>query len=227
MTDHGFVVALDGPAGAGKSSTARAVAALLGLAYVDTGALYRCVGLAAVEAGVALDDEDAVGRIARSVTVQAFEGGRRFRLGDDREVTDLIRSPQVGDAASKVSALPQVRQALIDLQRTAAVPPGAVVEGRDIGTVIFPDAQLKIFLDAEPAERARRRSLERGEEADPAALARTGAELAARDNRDSTRKTAPLRPAQDAILMETTRIDLDAVVHRIVAEAVKRGGASP
>jgi cytidylate kinase len=226
VKDHGFVVAIDGPAGAGKSSTARGVAARLGLGYVDTGALYRCVGWAALEAGVPLDDEESAGRIAREARVEVFGEGLRFRV-DGREITDLIRSPEVGEAASKVSALPAVRAALVDLQRRSAVPPGAVVEGRDIGTVIFPDAELKVFLDAEPAERARRRSLERGDQPDAAALARTGAELASRDSRDSSRATAPLRSADDAVLLETTEIGLDQVVERIVQIALERGAPTP
>lgn len=223
MKDHGFVIAIDGPAGAGKSSTARGVAKRLGLGYVDTGALYRCVGLAALDAGVDLSDEDLVGAIAEQVRVEAFAGGERFRIAGRGEVSTEIRSSAVGEAASKVSALPRVREALIDLQREAALPPGAVVEGRDIGTVIFPGAALKIFLDATPQERARRRALERGEATDVQVLARTGAELSKRDGRDSSRKIAPLTPAIDALLLETTDLSLECVIDRISQLAAERG----
>lgn len=225
MKDHGFVVAIDGPAGAGKSSTAKAVAEALGLTYVDTGALYRLVALGAIRAGLDLDADEALGRMACGLAIETFDGGRRFRL-DGEEVTDLLRSSEVSEAASRSSAQPSVRAALIELQRNAARPPGAVVEGRDIGTVIFPAADLKVFLDADPAERAKRRALERGlSEADAAALAATAQELASRDLRDSTRATAPLRPAEDALQLETTELGLDEVVAWIVAEAKKRSSS--
>jgi cytidylate kinase len=223
VKDHGFVIAIDGPAGAGKSSTARGVAELLDLTYVDTGALYRLVALAAVRSGVDFDDGAGLGVVANAVVIKTFNAGRRFRL-DGEDVTDLLRSAEVSEAASRCSAHPSVRTALVELQRAAARPPGAVVEGRDIGTVIFPGADLKIFLDAEAPERARRRALERGEsEADAAAIAATELELASRDHRDTNRATAPLAAAADALLLETTHLTLAQVVKRILAEARERG----
>jgi cytidylate kinase len=149
-----FVVAIDGPGGAGKSTTARAVAARLGLSYLDTGALYRCVALRAVEQGLALDDGPRIAEIARHLEVRFAAGSERVTLGD-RDVTTEIRTPEMSQAASKVSALPPVREALVELQRRSARAPGTVAEGRDMGTVIFPDARLKVFLDATVDERAR------------------------------------------------------------------------
>ena len=216
-----FVLAIDGPAGAGKSTTARAVAAALGFAYLDSGALYRCVALAALEKGVRTDDDAALGTLAASISIRQTPDGR-FEL-DGRDVSDRIRTPEVSQAASVSSACPSVRQALVSIQRGAVLPPGTVAEGRDIGTVIFPDADLKIFLDAAPDERANRRSLElASKSASRESISRVAAEMRERDERDRTRAVAPLASAQDAIVMDTTNVPFGEVVSRIVIEVEKR-----
>jgi cytidylate kinase len=216
-----FVLALDGPAGAGKSTTARAVADALGFAYLDSGALYRCVALAALEEGVSADDDGALGVLAARLEIRQTSDGR-FLL-DGRDVTGLIRTPEVSDAASRSSACPSVRKALIGIQRSAILEPGTVAEGRDIGTVIFPDADLKVFLDAAASERTRRRSLELEARSVPAeTIARVGEEMAERDRRDSTRAVAPLAKADDALVLDTTHLTFDEVVARIVGEVEKR-----
>ncbi len=216
MKPNAFVLAIDGPAGAGKSTTAKAVAKALGFAYLDSGALYRCVALAALDAGVAADDDAALGALAAGLTIRQTEGGRFELNGVD--VSDRIRTPEVSQAASRSSACPSVRAALVGIQRRAVLAPGTVAEGRDIGTVIFPDADLKIFLDAQPEERARRRALEMQARSAPAeAIARVGAEMAERDQRDRTRPVAPLAAAEDAEVMDTTHLSFDDVVARIVA----------
>lgn len=225
MSDKPFVLAIDGPAGAGKSTTARAVATALGFAYLDSGALYRCVALAALEAGVSPEDDAALGDLAATLDIRQSVDGR-FTL-NGRDVTGLIRSPEVSQAASKSSACPSVRAALVDIQRGAIAPPGTVAEGRDIGTVIFPEADLKVFLDAEPPERTRRRTLELEAKAAPAeAIARVGREIEERDHRDSTRAVAPLAKAKDALVIDTTFLSFDEVVARIVDEVeFRRRGA--
>lgn len=225
MSDKPFVLAIDGPAGAGKSTTARAVATALGFAYLDSGALYRCVALAALEAGVSPEDDAALGDLAATLDIRQSVDGR-FTL-NGRDVTGLIRSPEVSQAASKSSACPSVRAALVDIQRGAIAPPGTVAEGRDIGTVIFPEADLKVFLDAEPPERTRRRTLELEAKAAPAeAIARVGREIEERDRRDSTRAVAPLAKAKDALVIDTTFLSFDEVVARIVDEVeFRRRGA--
>jgi len=216
-----FILAIDGPAGAGKSTTAREVAAALGFAYLDSGALYRCVALAALEKGVATDDDAGLGDLAGSLVIRQTPDGR-FEL-DGRDVTAHIRTPEVSQAASRSSACPSVRKALVSIQRGAVLPPGTVAEGRDIGTVIFPDADLKVFLDAEPRERASRRSLElAAKAASPETIARVAEEMAERDLRDRTRAVAPLASAKDAIVMDTTNVPFREVVARIVFEVEKR-----
>jgi cytidylate kinase len=216
-----FILAIDGPAGAGKSTTARAVAAALGFAYLDSGALYRCVALAALEAGISPDDDGALGGLARGLHIRQTPDGR-FEL-DGRDVSARIRTPEVSQAASRSSACPSVREALVDIQRNAVLAPGTVAEGRDIGTVIFPDADLKIFLDADPAERAKRRTLELEAKAAPAeAIARVSREMAERDRRDSTRAVAPLAKAADALVLDTTHLGFEEVVARITVEVDER-----
>lgn len=222
MSEKTFIIAIDGPGGAGKSTTARAVAARLGLSYLDTGALYRCVALRAVESGLSLDDGTRIAEIARNVDVRFAAGSQQVSLGE-RDVTSEIRTPEISQAASKISALPAVREALVELQRRSARAPGTVAEGRDMGTVIFPGARLKVFLDATVDERARRRA------ADLHALGRgdgveeVRAQLAERDARDSGRAVAPLCRAPDAVVLDTTHLAFEEVVERIVTEARARG----
>ena len=216
------VIAIDGPAGAGKTSASRALARRLGFAHVDTGAMYRAVGVLAEEAGVALDDDAALARLIADLSFELAEGGERLLVrgggpgpgtgGAGRDLSDAIRGPHAGELASRVSTRPVVRERLVALQRALGTGGGIVMEGRDIGTVVFPDAAAKLYLTAEPTERARRRAAElraRGTEVDEQALAR---ELARRDERDRERVHSPLRPAPDAVVLDTTQLTLEAVV---------------
>lgn len=215
MSD-GRVIAVDGPAGAGKSSACRALAERLGFAYVDTGAMYRIVGVLAAARGIALDDDIALAGLAADV---AFDIGPDGVTASGGVGGAAIRTVEAADLASRVSTRPGVRRWLVAEQRRLGGAHDVVMEGRDIGTVVFPNAPLKIFLTAAPEERARRRARElelRGERVDVAALA---AELARRDERDSTREDSPLRPADDAHRLDTTTLDLPAVVERMLGLA--------
>ena len=197
-----MVVAIDGPGGAGKSSVARAVARSLGFTYLDSGSMYRAVALSALERGV------APASVAASLRIDV---GDRV-LVDGRDVTGLIRAPSVSEAASRAAAEPLVREAMVSEQRRLLSSGDWVAEGRDIGTVVAPDAAVKIFLTASPEERARRRAAELG--VDPATVLR---ELTIRDERDSTRAASPLVAAPDAVVLDTTGLSLDEVVARVVA----------
>lgn len=204
------VVALDGPVASGKSTVARAVAAALGYVYLDTGAMYRAVGLLATEAGVSLDDADAVVAVARAADLRFDADGRLF--ADERDVSLAIRTLAAGEAASVVSAIPDVRRHLVEQQRALARDVSVVMEGRDIGTNVFPDAEVKVYLTADPELRAGRRQAEmqaRGERAD---FAEVLAALRERDQRDSTREVAPLRKAPDAVEIDTSRMTFAEVV---------------
>ena len=218
-----FVIAIDGPAGAGKSTTARRVAERLGASYLDTGALYRCVALQALERGVSLADGPALARIAGSLDVRFGAGGDMGIALGGRDVTAAIRTPEVSQAASRVSSLPEVRAALVDLQRRSARAPGTVAEGRDMGTVIFPDAELKVFLDADIEERARRRTVDLGAAGRSETISEVRSQISERDARDQGRAVAPLKPALDAVIIDTTQLGITEVVERIVAEARARG----
>jgi CMP/dCMP kinase len=210
-----MVIAIDGPAGAGKSTVAHRVAEALGFTYLDSGAMYRCVALAALREGVDVDDGEALGELAWSLDI-GFEGGS-VRL-DGRPVGGEIRSPEVTVAASHVSVHPQVRQAMVKRQRELIATGEYVAEGRDIGTVVSPDSPLKVFLNASPEERARRRATEIGE--DRAAVLKA---LEDRDRRDRTREHGALRSANDAVELDTTELSVDQVVERVVALARERG----
>jgi cytidylate kinase len=193
-----LIVAIDGPAGAGKSTVARAVAQRLGFLYIDTGAMYRAVALWAQQTGVPLDDLHRLEQLARQARIE-FSGPNVLLNGED--VTAAIRDPEISAAASKVAACGGVRRAMRDEQRRIAASRSSVMEGRDIGTVVFPDAQVKIFLDANPQERSRRRAVETG--TDQQAVAR---EMEERDRRDRTRAEAPLTQAPDAEYLDTSRL---------------------
>ncbi len=213
-----IVVAVDGPAGAGKSTASRALAGRLGYAYVDTGAMYRAVGVIAHRRGVALDDDEALARLVGGLRFEPRDVGGLAVDGTDVSVE--IRRADAGELASRVSTRPVVRERLVALQRALGAGGGVVMEGRDIGTVVFPNAEVKLYLTADPIERARRRAAElraRGETVDEAALAR---EIAARDERDSARSHSPLRPATDALRLDTTGLTLEQVVARMEQEVV-------
>ena len=215
------VIAIDGPAGAGKTSVARQVANELGFVLVDTGALYRGVALAAQERDISWDDEAALAGLCADLKLHFVTGPqgapRLFIEGEDR--ADHIRTPEISEGASKVSAHPSVREALLGIQRALGSRGGVVLEGRDIGTVVFPDAEVKVFLTATDEERASRRKgdLEsRGVEADYNELL---ASIRKRDRRDSTRAIAPLRPADDAVQLDTTNLTEAEVVAEVVTLA--------
>jgi cytidylate kinase len=198
-----MLIAIDGPAGAGKSTVAGALAVRLGFTYLDSGAMYRCVALLSLQAPGR--EPAALARAAR------IELGERVVL-DGRDVSEEVRTPEVSEAASRVAADPGVREALVAKQRELIARGDWVAEGRDIGTVVAPDAALKIFLTASPGERARRRAKELG--ADPTTVL---AEQALRDERDSTREHSPLQPAPGAVTLDTTGLGVDDVIERILA----------
>ncbi len=215
-----MIIAIDGPAGSGKSTVARGLARRLGFTYLDSGAMYRAVTLAALEGGADLGDGEGLGALAAALDIELRERGDDVQvLLDGRDVSEEIRTPAVTGASSEVAAHPQVRQAMLDKQRALIADGDWVVEGRDIGTVVAPDAALKVFLTADPAERARRRAAElrrRGIEAEADDVHRA---IEQRDLLDSTRSAAPLRQADDAVEIDTTGLDADQVIDRVAALA--------
>jgi cytidylate kinase len=216
------IVAIDGPVGSGKSTVARRVAERLGYVYLDTGAMYRAVGLLATEAGVALDDEAAVTPIAAAASLR-FDDGRLF--AGDRDVSGLIRTLEMGAAASVVSVLPGVRRLLVERQRELGSGADIVMEGRDIGTNVYPDADVKVFLTARPEVRAARRAAELRAKGEGVDVAEVLGALVERDRRDTEREVAPLRMAGDAVEVDTSELTLDQVVDAVVA-VVREGAAA-
>lgn len=212
-----LIIAIDGPSGAGKSSSSRQLAARLGYRYIDTGALYRVIGLLAWERHISLDDSKGLVALCRDLPLRFISESTNVRvLLGERDITAAIRQPEVSQMASKVSAQPAVRQALLTLQRQMGQDGGVVLEGRDIGTVVFPDADVKFFLDASPEERGRRRHDELQQQGVTTTLDATLREMAERDQRDSERAHAPLRRAEDAIVVDSTTLSLDEVVHLLL-----------
>lgn len=217
-----MIIAIDGPAGSGKSTVAKKVARLLDFHYLDTGAMYRCIAWLALERGVSLDDVDAVAELAASEPIVfAHEAGNPLPSGVTIAGTDVtleIRTPRIDKSVSAVSAIPAVREALTNQQRTIAASDNIVMEGRDIGTVVFPNAEVKVFLTASPEERAQRRALQNEQrgfgETDAAVIL---ADIIARDEADSTRDVAPLKPADDAHMLDTTGMTIDEVCEAIAA----------
>ncbi len=204
------VIAIDGPAGAGKSTIARLVAQRLGYTYIDTGAMYRCVALWALRRGIGFEDAAGLEALAREAEIELLPDNRVSLNGED--VTELIRTPEVSGSASKAAAVGAVRLELVAKQRRIAERRNVVMEGRDIGTVVFPDARVKIFLDADPGERVRRRLGDRSD-VDAAALA---AQIAERDARDRTREESPLVQAPDARYLNSTGMTAEEVVNEIL-----------
>ncbi|MCC7534565.1 MAG: (d)CMP kinase [Deltaproteobacteria bacterium] len=223
------IVAIDGPAGAGKSTAARMLAARLGFVLVDTGALYRAVALAARERGVDWSDGPALGTLAStldlSFAVDAVHGGASRIHVDGHDRSADIRTPDISMGASTVSAHPEVRAALLGLQRRLGERGGVVLEGRDIGTVVFPDAEVKVFLTARDELRAERRRDEIARRGGPVpSLEETLREVRERDLQDSTRAVAPLRPAEDAVHLDTSGLGIDDVVEQLAAIVERRAG---
>jgi cytidylate kinase len=213
-----LIIAIDGPVGSGKSTVARRVAESLGYSYLDSGAMYRALALAALRAGVSLDDPAELERLTESTRIDfdptPTDGQRVLLHGED--VTDAIRAQEISHAASKVAALAGVRRVLVAEQRRAGSGGAVVMEGRDIGTVVFPAAELKIFLDASLEVRARRRWLQQQEKNEPAIYERTIVETRERDQRDRERVTSPLVRAADAVLVDNTAMDADETARLIV-----------
>ncbi|MCL2496453.1 MAG: (d)CMP kinase [Clostridiales bacterium] len=210
-------IAIDGPAGAGKSTVAKLVAARLQYLYIDTGAMYRAVALAALRAGVAVNDAPALGELAQKIHIELVnEAGNCRVYCDGEDISEAIRSEEVGNAASPVSAVPAVREALVAQQQRIGAKGRVVMDGRDIGTKVLPQAECKIFLTASLAERARRRTLElkeKGQEQDETAVMQ---DIAVRDERDSNRAHSPLAQAEDAVLLDSSGMTIVQVVDSIL-----------
>jgi len=219
-----ITIAIDGPSGAGKSTTARGLAASLGYTYIDTGAMYRAIAWKGLQAGVPIEDEEATTRLAESTTITfepAADGSQRV-LVDGQNVTDAIRAPDVTRLSSPVSAIPGVRRVLVAQQQTMGAGGGVVMEGRDIGTVVFPHAELKVFLTASDEERAHRRCKEmkaRGLDVKEEEVLEQQRE---RDTRDSSRANSPLTPAPDSIQLVSDKLNLEQVIERILELARQR-----
>ncbi len=223
-----LIIAIDGPVGSGKSTLARRVAELLGYVYVDTGAMYRALAFKALRNGLPLDghDEELVA-LARATRIDLrAEGGTQRVLLDDDDVTTAIRTPEVSQAASKIAVNPGVRRVLVAEQRRAGEQGGVVMEGRDIGSVVFPDAQLKIFLTASPETRAERRWREHLQKGDDINLRRTLEEIHERDRRDLQRSTSPLVRAADAVVVDSSAMEPEEVARLVVLLAQEQAGAN-
>ena len=214
-----LIVAIDGPSGAGKGTVARTVSAALGYRHIDTGAMYRAVGWKALRDGLSLDDEAAVAGLAERAHID-MDGGAVIIDGHD--VTTAIRTPEIDRAATAVARLPRVRAALVARQRTMGAGGGVVMEGRDIGTVVFPDADVKIYLDASAEERARRRVNDPAHSGGRSGQAAVAEAIAARDRSDTTRTASPLTIAPDAVRIDTTTMSIDDVVSEVLALVRRR-----
>lgn len=218
------VICVDGPSGSGKGTLAQRLASHLGFHLLDSGALYRIVGFAALDQGVAWDDEASVTQIARDLDVSFVTtdlGVRVIYCG--RDVTESVRSVRGGEGASAVAAIPTVREALLARQRELAVAPGLIADGRDMGTVVFPDAPVKIFLEASAMARAQRRQSQLQLQGEDVSLPRLLEAIEARDNRDRTRSVSPLVPAEDAVIVDSTDMAVDAVLERVMSLVTARG----
>jgi cytidylate kinase len=219
-----LIIAIDGPSGAGKGTVAQAVAAQLGYRHVDSGAMYRAVGWRALRDGVPLDDEEAVAALAERVRLEI--GGSRVAI-DDVDVTKAIRTPDIDRAAASVARLPNVRAVLVARQREMGRSGGIVMEGRDIGTVVFPAADVKIYLDASAEERARRRANDPAHTGGPTTVADVATLLTERDRLDTTRATSPLLAAADALVVDTTAKSVSEVVGEVMAAVNRKTAGDP
>jgi cytidylate kinase len=208
-----LIIAIDGPSGAGKGTVSSSLSRTLGYRHIDTGALYRAVGWKAVHDRLALDDETAIAALAERATL-IVEGG--LVSIDGHDVTRAIRTPDMDKTAASVARLPRVRQVLVARQRALGAAGGVVMEGRDIGTVVFPDADVKVYLDASPEERARRRANDASHSGGQVGEAAVAAAIQARDKSDTTRAASPLTLAPDAVRIDTTGLPIDAVVARVL-----------
>ena len=218
-----FAIAIDGPAGAGKSTAARKAAENLNFIYVDTGAMYRTIGLYMLENNVPADNEDALKNALDQIQIELkYKDGVQCMFLNGEDVSGRIRTPEVSAQASVVAAVPEVREKLLDLQRSMAASQDVIMDGRDIGTHILPDAELKIFLTASVEERARRRYLELVEKGEECNIEDIRKDIADRDYRDMHRETAPLRQAEDAVLLDTSDMTLEEVVAEITRLAKER-----
>ncbi len=209
-----LIIAIDGPSGVGKGTIARRVAARLGYRHVDTGAMYRAVAWAAVHDDIPLDAEDRIAQLARGAELEVTDA---FTGINGHDVTREIRTPEIDRAASAVARLAKVRSVLVDRQRALGSSGGVVMEGRDIGTVVFPEADVKIYLDAAAEERARRRAADPAHADNGASLSAVALEMQARDRADSTRRSSPLAVAPDAHVIDTTGLSIDEVTERVLA----------
>lgn len=211
------IIAIDGPAGAGKSTIARAVADRLGYVYIDTGAMYRAVAAKVIECGVSPSDSAAITALAGKLDIRfAKEGGEQRLRVDGEDLTETIRTPEATRLSSPVSAIQGVRKRMVELQRRMGEEGGVVMEGRDIGTVVFPNAEVKVFLTASASERARRRTEQLREKGLEAEVEKVAAEIKERDLRDSTRRHAPLKQAPDAVLIDTDNMTPEQVAEAVV-----------
>ncbi len=232
-----MIITIDGPAGAGKSTAARKLANKLGFVHLNSGALFRVVAFKAQENGIRLDDDDAVAALAAATDFEfrlQEEAGNAAGINsrktvlfvDGSDLNDVIRTDAIGQIASRIAVLPKLREVLLQVQRKIAQGHSVVLEGRDSGTVVFPKAELKFYLDAAPAERAKRRFLELNGTQQPAAITLEGVmeEMQERDNRELSRDIAPLRPADDAIFLDSTNLSLEEVVEKmsVIAEKIRQ-----
>lgn len=221
----GFNIAIDGPAGAGKSTIAKKIAGKLGFIYVDTGAMYRAIGLYLLRAGVPYDDAQAVEDAIREIQISiAYQNGEQQVLLNGENVSAQIRTEEVGNMASKTSQYPAVRVKLLELQRQLAASADVLMDGRDIGTCILPDADLKIYLTADPRVRAKRRYLELTEKGISCNIEEIEKDIIERDLRDTTREVAPLKKAEDAVEVDTSHLTIEEVVDTITAMVQSRRG---